>query len=372
MNSDLVHFRARLAGQSGPQLWRSLEELGNTPEFRACLEREFPVGASEWPEQGTASDGGMGRRQFLTMVGASLALAGFAGCSPRSREKIVPYVDQPEQIIPGRGLLYATAMPLNGYGRGILVETEMGRPIKIEGNPAHPDSLGATDAVTQAAVLGLWDPDRSQAPFFNGHISTWNKFESELLTVLKTAGDAQGEGLAVLTEPSTSPTLSRQRNELLKEVSESALVRVGTRDVEPRASLAGSRLRQSGFDRRGGQRFPDGSTGQPALHAAVRRAPPGARTVRPQPNRLYVLGRDADHHRHDGGRAARRAAGPRGGGAAASGRQRRAKSSTRREEAIRGETVGRTWRNSAGSNASLSVVGEAEPAEIRAVGRGNE
>ena len=212
MNPDLQSFRARLAGQSGPRLWRSLEELGDTPEFRACLEREFPVGASEWPE-----DGGIGRRQFLSMVGASLALAGFAGCSPRSREKIVPYVDQPEQIIPGKGLRYATAMPLNGYGRGIIVETEMGRPIKIEGNPAHPDSLGATDAVTQAAVLGLWDPDRSQAPFFNGHISTWNKFESELLTVLKTAGEAQGEGLAVLTEPSTSPTLQRQLGGLAKK-----------------------------------------------------------------------------------------------------------------------------------------------------------
>ena len=216
MNADLEHFRARLAGQSGPQLWRSLEELGNTPEFRACLEREFPVGASEWSAADEAG-GGMGRRQFLMLAGASLALAGFAGCSPRSREKIVPYADQPEQIIPGKPLFYATAMPLNGYGRGILVETEMGRPVKIEGNPAHPDSLGATDAITQAAVLGLWDPDRSQAPFFNGHISTWNKFESELLTVLKTAADAQGEGLAVLTEPSTSPTLQRQMGELAKK-----------------------------------------------------------------------------------------------------------------------------------------------------------
>ena len=214
MNSDLEQFRARLAGQSGPQLWRSLEELGRTPEFRACLEREFPVGASEWPDDPAEADG-MGRRQFLMLAGASLALAGFAGCSPRSREKIVPYVDQPEQILPGQPLAYATAMPLNGYGRGIIVETDMGRPIKIEGNPAHPDSLGATDAVTQAAVLGLWDPDRSQAPFFNGHISTWNKFESELLAVLKTAAAVQGEGLAVLTEPTTSPTLHRQMGELL-------------------------------------------------------------------------------------------------------------------------------------------------------------
>ena len=217
MNPDLEQFRARLAGQSGPQLWRSLEELGRTPEFRACLEREFPVGASEWPDDASETGGGMGRRQFLMLAGASLALAGFAGCSPRSREKIVPYADQPEQIIPGKPLAYATAMPLNGYGRGIIVETDMGRPIKIEGNPAHPDSLGATDAVTQAAVLGLWDPDRSQAPVFNGHISTWNKFESELLSVLRTAAAVQGEGLAVLTEPTTSPTLHRQMGELLKK-----------------------------------------------------------------------------------------------------------------------------------------------------------
>ena len=171
----------------------------------------------------------MGRRQFLMMVGASLALAGFAGCSPRSREKIVPYVDQPEQIIPGKGLRYATAMPLNGYGRGILVETEMGRPIKIEGNPAHPDSLGATDAVTQAAVLGLWDPDRSQAPFFNGHISTWNKFESELLTVLKTVGEAQGEGMAVLTEPTHLADVGATDGRTGEEVSQGAVLRVVAR-----------------------------------------------------------------------------------------------------------------------------------------------
>ena len=214
MNPNLEQFRQSLAGQSGPRLWRSLEELGNTPAFRACLEREFPVGASEWLER---EGDGMGRRQFLTLVGASLALAGFAGCSPRSREKIVPYVDQPEQMIPGQPLVYASAMPLNGYGRGILVRTEMGRPVKIEGNPAHPDSLGATDAVTQAAVLELWDPDRSQAPFSKGNISTWNQFDSELLAILKTAAEIQGEGMAILTEPTTSPTLHRQMGGVLQK-----------------------------------------------------------------------------------------------------------------------------------------------------------
>ena len=162
----------------------------------------------------------MGRRHFLTLVGASLALAGFTACDPRSREKIVPYVDQPEQIIPGKELLYATAMPLNGYGRGILVATDMGRPIKIEGNPAHPDSLGATDAVTQAAILGLWDPDRSKAPMFQGHISTWKKFESELLNVLQSPQAAAGEGMAILTEPTASPTQHRQMSALLKKYPE--------------------------------------------------------------------------------------------------------------------------------------------------------
>jgi MoCo/4Fe-4S cofactor protein with predicted Tat translocation signal len=213
MKTDLARFYAKLDGQNGPQFWRSLEELGQSPEFRACLEREFPAGASEWDEAET--QGGMGRRQFLTLMGASLALAGLSGCSPRSREKIVPYVDQPEQIIPGQPLYYATAMPLNGYGRGILVETQMGRPVKIEGNPAHPDSLGATDAVTQAAILGLWDPDRSRTPYFGGQMSTWNHFQSELLDVLTKMRATQGEGLAVLTEPTSSPTLARQLEEFL-------------------------------------------------------------------------------------------------------------------------------------------------------------
>jgi molybdopterin-containing oxidoreductase family iron-sulfur binding subunit len=203
-----------LSGQRGGdqrRMWRSLEEWEDSPEFRTWLEREFPPGASEWPDA-------MGRRQFLTLVGASLALAGFAGCSPSVHQKIVPYVDQPEQIVPGKPLIYATAMPLNGYGRGILVETQMGRPVKIEGNPAHPDSFGATDAITQAAVLELWDPDRSQAPLLQGEVADWSDFEAELIAVLAKAEAAQGAGLAVLTEFSTSPTLRRQMADLLKKL----------------------------------------------------------------------------------------------------------------------------------------------------------
>ena len=287
MNPGLEQFRARLAGQSGPQLWRSLEELGGTPEFRACLEREFPVGASEWSAADDAG-GGMGRRQFLKLAGASLALAGFAGCSPRSREKIVPYADQPEQIIPGKPLFYATAIPLNGYGRGILVETEMGRPVKIEGNPAHPDSLGATDAVTQAAVLGLWDPDRSQAPTLNGHISTWNKFESDLLTVLKKANETQGEGLAVLTEPSTSPTLARQYDELLKKFPKARWYWWKPNEGIEQPDMAGKDFGKADVIVSVGSDFltdQPGSLRYMRQFASRRRVQNG----QAQPNRLYVL-----------------------------------------------------------------------------------
>ena len=289
MTPDLASFRARLTGQAGPRLWRSLEELGNTPEFRACLEREFPVGASEWPEEGaTTTSGGMGRRHFLTLVGASLALAGFTACDPRSREKIVPYVDQPEQIVPGKGLLYASAMPLNGYGRGILIETAMGRPIKIEGNPAHPDSLGATDAVTQAAVLGLWDPDRSKAPMLSGHISNWKKFESELLNVLQSVEAVQGEGMAILTEPTTSPTLHRQLDELTKKYPKARLYEwspdtMAQASVPPqtdfgRADLIVSIGSDFLLDQPGSLRF--------MRQFAARRRVQGGQA---NPNRLYVL-----------------------------------------------------------------------------------
>ena len=263
------------------RLWRSLEEWDDSPEFRAWLEREFQPGASEWPEA-------MDRRQFLTLMGASLALAGLAGCSPSSHEKIVPYVDQPEQIIPGKPLFYASAMPLNGYGRGILVETQMGRPVKIEGNPAHPDSLGATDAITQAAILELWDPDRSQAPFLQGNISDWIDFEAELTAVLRKTAASQGAGLAVLTEFSTSPTLHRQMAGLLKKFPKAAWYQSG-----PRCAVRQPLPPETDFGKAGlivsiGSDF---LIDQPASlrftrQFTARRRVEGGQI---QPNRLYVL-----------------------------------------------------------------------------------
>src|SRR4051794_26159312 len=128
--------------------WRSPDELAQTPAFLEMLHREFPHAASEWGD-------GPSRRNFLKLMAASLALMGAAssGCTRRPKEAIVPYVAQPEQVVPGRPLFFATALTLNGYARGVLVENHEGRPTKIEGNPQHPDSLGATDVFGQAVIL---------------------------------------------------------------------------------------------------------------------------------------------------------------------------------------------------------------------------
>ena len=144
---------------SGKRYWRSLEEFAETPAFREALGREFPEGASEPFLDGD----GTSRRSFLQLMGASAALAGLAGCQ-RPEEKILPYVKAPEQVIPGKAQYYATAFPFLGTSFGLLVESHEGRPTKIEGNPRHPDSLGAANIYAQAEILALYDPDRSSAP----------------------------------------------------------------------------------------------------------------------------------------------------------------------------------------------------------------
>ena len=128
---DLSAIRARLAGQKGPAFWRSLEEVAETPEFQAMLHREFPEGASEFTDPA-------GRRDFLRLMGASIALAGAAACTRQPTEQIVPYVKAPEDLIPGKPLFFATAMPFAGTAVPVLVESHMGRPTKIEPNPEHP------------------------------------------------------------------------------------------------------------------------------------------------------------------------------------------------------------------------------------------
>jgi Fe-S-cluster-containing dehydrogenase component len=161
------------------------------------------------------------RRNFLKLMGASLALAGLTGCRARQPvEKIVPYVRQPEAIIPGKPLFYATAMTLAGYAIGLLVESHEGRPTKIEGNPQHAASLGGTDVFAQASVLDLYDPDRSQTPLYLGEIRTWGDFLSEFRPALATQRVRKGAGLRILTETISSPTLADQLQSLLNDFPE--------------------------------------------------------------------------------------------------------------------------------------------------------
>src|SRR5262245_20296245 len=198
----------RLSGARGPAFWRSLEELAATPEFEEILHAEFPRHASEWTS-------GLDRRRFLQLSGATMALAGLTACTRQPLERIVPYVKQPEEIVPGRPLFYATASTLGGYAMGLLVESHEGRPTKIEGNPLHPASLGATDAFAQASILGLYDPDRSQVLTELGTIQTWAAFSKALTQRLAALRALQGEGLRILTETVTSPTLADQIRTLL-------------------------------------------------------------------------------------------------------------------------------------------------------------
>src|SRR5262245_5779724 len=208
MPLDLAAIRECIGTEQGPHYWRSLEELAATDAFREFLQREFQAQASEWLDP-------VSRRRFLQLMGASLALAGFGACTRQPEEKIVPYVRPPEGIIPGKPLFFATAMPLGGFAHGVVVESHEGRPTKIEGNPKHPASLGATLALAQASVLTLYDPDRSQVVINVGRISTWGAFFAAVSPQLETQRLRKGQGLRVLTETVTSPTLAQQLQALL-------------------------------------------------------------------------------------------------------------------------------------------------------------
>ena len=207
---DIEALRARLDGTRGREYWRSLEALSGTPEFKEFLHREFPQNASEWLDP-------VGRRGFLKLMSASLALAGVSACTRQPFEELVPYVRQPEELVPGKPLFYATAMPMNGAGMGILVESHEGRPTKIEGNPDHPSSRGATDLFAQASILGLYDPDRSQTLTHLGEIRTFTAFVTQAKEILAAQKSKQGAGFRLMTETVASPTLAAQIGGLLQE-----------------------------------------------------------------------------------------------------------------------------------------------------------
>jgi MoCo/4Fe-4S cofactor protein with predicted Tat translocation signal len=207
---DLASIRERLASSRGQEYWRCLEELSDSEEFHRLLKQEFPQQAAGCFDE-------FNRRDFLKLMGASLALAGLNACGRAAPvdKKIVPYVNQPEEIVPGKPLFFATAFPMSGVGTGVLVESHEGRPTKIEGNPNHPASLGATDALAQASILTLYDPDRSQVVSNAGRISTWNAFLTAINDDLEAERLSGGVGLRILTETVTSPTLANQLRQLL-------------------------------------------------------------------------------------------------------------------------------------------------------------
>jgi molybdopterin-containing oxidoreductase family iron-sulfur binding subunit len=198
--------KERLERARGREYWRSLEELACTEEFEELLHREFPQHAAEWDE---STD----RRTFLKLMGASLALAGLTGCSYQPPETIVPYVRQPEDIIPGKPLFFATASPMPGGAIGLLARSHMGRPIKLEGNDLHPASQGSTDAYAQASILTLYDPDRSQTVVNRGEVRSYTSFLGEVATLLESLQNG-GRGLRFLAQSILSPTMAAQLEEI--------------------------------------------------------------------------------------------------------------------------------------------------------------
>ncbi|HEX8153418.1 MAG TPA: TAT-variant-translocated molybdopterin oxidoreductase, partial [Thermoanaerobaculia bacterium] len=203
---DFQEFRARVGDLRGKEYWRSLEELSRSDAFDEFFEQEFP-------QQAIPLTKGFDRRSFVKLMGASVAMAGLAACK-QPAEAIVPYVNQPENLIPGKPLYFASAMPLSGYATGVLVESHMHRPTKIDGNPDHPSSLGASDAYMQASILNLYDPDRSQVVRREGEISTWSEFVAAMSAV-GNAAKTNAAGVRILTGTITSPTLGAQLQALL-------------------------------------------------------------------------------------------------------------------------------------------------------------
>jgi len=197
---DLETLRRHLQQQRGPQFWRSLNELARTPAFEAYLRQEFPPVAQVW------SQPDIDRRTLLKLMGASLALAGLSGCSRPSHEPIVPYVEMPEYEVPGLPQRYASTLTLNGYGRGVLATCYSGRPTKLEGNPDHPASLGASDVFMQAAILQLYDPDRSAIIRFQGRPAAASDLQHALLSLRTQLSAGRGRGSHLLTGQLTSPT----------------------------------------------------------------------------------------------------------------------------------------------------------------------
>ncbi|HUO08630.1 MAG TPA: TAT-variant-translocated molybdopterin oxidoreductase [Phycisphaerae bacterium] len=192
------------SSKQGPQYWRSLNELADKPSFREFVEREFPNRASEWF--------GGSRRAFLKIMGASMALAGLASCRRWPAEDLAPYAHRPVGRMDGVPVHYATAYEVGGFGVGVIAVSVDGRPIKVDGNPQHPLSKGASDTYLQASVLNVYDPDRSRTPVSreggNRTEKSWEQFAVAVKGLDKT-----GAGMVILTEASRSPSVAAMRKQ---------------------------------------------------------------------------------------------------------------------------------------------------------------
>ncbi|WP_262296540.1 TAT-variant-translocated molybdopterin oxidoreductase [Microvirga sesbaniae] len=200
---DIDAVPVPMTTEKGPTLWRSLEELADRPEVRRQIEAEFPdvVQASS-----------IDRRTLLRLMSASFALGGLAACNGNGSDGKAPLLSQSRTLpgsTPGVPLTVATSLALNGFGRGVLVKTQEGRPVKIEGNPLHPASLGATDVFAQAEILSLYDPDRSDTPLRSGSPMSWEELTNSIRPVRNELVVSEGRGLHVLMPPTSSPTLHR-------------------------------------------------------------------------------------------------------------------------------------------------------------------
>ena len=231
----LAEVRAKLDGKSGKRYWKSLDELADTPAFQEMMQEEFPrqAGAGEWTDS-------VSRRGFMKVMGASFALAGLAGCTKQPDEPIFPYVKQPEDLVLGKPMFFATAHPFPTGAIPVLVKSDAFRPIKLEGNPEHPMSKGKSDAFTQASLLDLYDPDRSQHPRFRGEQSDFGAFQQSFAKAV--AETKTGEGVVFLSETITSPTLAAQWKQIQAKYPAAKLVQ-----YEPVNSDAGRAASKAAF-----------------------------------------------------------------------------------------------------------------------------
>ncbi len=213
MTLDAV--RQELKGVKGKKFWRSLDELAGTAEFQAAVEREFPSASQEWVDP-------VSRRGFLKLMGASMALAGMAGCTKQPDEPIYPYVKAPEDLVLGKSMYFATAHPFTTGAVPLLVKSSEFRPIKVDGNPEHPYNSGGSDPYTQGTLLALYDPDRSQHVTYRGESREWGEFSQALRE--KAAASKDGSGIYFLSATITSPTLARQWQAVQKAYPKAKLV----------------------------------------------------------------------------------------------------------------------------------------------------